>query len=316
MKRIFVFLITALAYGLCMMAQSNRVATLQHGSDIQAFYGENALKEACDAAEEGDVITLSAGEFNCNLIKKAITIRGEGISKTLVKSDFSPALPENTTHTLTLEGLKIAYPSNSSHFLTFSGTSGNEKVVISKCFFDIGMGAKVAFRNCNATIIQSFSYNSVYAQTDSHVTCINSIIDSFLCLNEYSSSNGTFDVQNCVALGSSNSSFNYSTIKNTIFQKTSFTLNSTNKSSHCLTLQGFGGFSDSWTVSSMDGIFTNDYHLSDNAAATYIGTDGTQIGVYGGMYPYDITPDYPLVKKLDVTGSHKNGKLNVKINVE
>ena len=40
------------------------------------------------------------------------------------------------------------------------------------------------------------------------------------------------------------------------------------------------------------------------------------MGIYGGAYPYDITPDYPLVKNIEVKGIHENGKLNVKINVE
>ena len=81
-------------------------------------------------------------------------------------------------------------------------------------------------------------------------------------------------------------------------------------------MKDISGFSDSWSVNSMDGVFADDYHLTESAAATYIGTDGTEVGIYGGMYPYDTTPDYPLVKKLDVVGSHKDGKLNIKINVE
>ena len=55
---------------------------------------------------------------------------------------------------------------------------------------------------------------------------------------------------------------------------------------------------------------------NDNAKATYLGTDGTQVGVYGGTYPWNTTPDLPTVKWLDVTESYKNGKLNVQINVE
>ena len=315
MKRIFVFLITALTCGLGVMAQENLVATLQHGSDIQAFYGANALSEAHEAAVEGDVITLSAGEFNgCN-INKAVTVRGEGADKTYLNSyDLYCTIPQGSKHTLSFEGLRI----KTAHSTEIKGSTGAEKVVISKCRFILG-NQPFYFYTCNATLIQSDlrSESSVTADSRSNVTCLNSIFYR-LGTSNHGNNDGRFDVQNCIMIWPPTYSytFTHSSIKNTIILNgTDFYLDSTCTSSHCL-VKNTSGFSDSWTVSSMDGIFTNDYHLSANAAATYIGTDGTQIGIYGGMYPFDLTPSYPLVKKLDVTGSHKNGKLNVKINVE
>lgn len=316
MKKIFLLLIAAIANGMCLMAQDNRVATLQHESGIQAFYGENALSDAYNAAVDGDVITLSAGEFNGCIINKALTIRGEGMSKTKIKNDLSPVIPEGCKHPLTLEGLLISYPSNSSHTMTFSGKDGTEQVVITKCRFDLGNGANIGFKNCNATIIQSSSQNSAYALNGSHVTCINSILYSMRCQDGWFDSNGSFDAQNCIVTYPPNCIIRYSTVKNTIFSGGSYSLDETNKASHCLVMGNSTGFSDSWSVNSMDGVFADDYHLTESAAATYIGTDGTEVGIYGGMYPYDTTPDYPLVKKLDVVGSHKDGKLNIKINVE
>ena len=214
----------------------------------------------------------------------------------------------------------------------FKGADGTEKVVISKCYFYAYYGTR--FSNCNATVIQSqFDHNdsyaqSIYAQSGSNVTCINSTCKSVKCDNSSDSNNGKFDIQNCVLWGTNSSGYGiyHSSIKNTIIYAV-LSLDGTNTSSHCLVKEGCSGFADSWYIQvnpnqydteavSWADLFSNDFQLTEDAAATYHGTDGTQVGIYGGMYPYNATPDYPLVKKLDVIGSHKDGKLNVKINVE
>ena len=56
-----------------------QVATLQHGEDFNAFYGINAFIEAHEAAVDGDIITLSSGNFNAANITKAITLHGAGV---------------------------------------------------------------------------------------------------------------------------------------------------------------------------------------------------------------------------------------------
>lgn len=51
-------------------------ATLQSGDQITPFYGTNALVDAYKAAVNGDVITLSPGQFNSTTIEKGIAIIG------------------------------------------------------------------------------------------------------------------------------------------------------------------------------------------------------------------------------------------------
>lgn len=321
MRKLFI-LITALTCNLCAMAQDNLVATLQRGGSIQAFYGEDALSAAHQAAANGDVITLSAGEFNGCEVTKAITLRGEGMDKTHIKSQMTFTIPEKSTRTLTLEGLNISYSGGGIlGSVKFYGSDGSEKVIISKCYIDPNeANDKVAFDKCNSTIIQSHINGQIGAYEGSHVTCLNSICQCLRC-----EGNGKFDVENCHLTPSyayQLSYVHYSTIKNSIIQIANPYFDSTNIYSHCLTaglstipVSDFGwSLPDTWDA--WQSIVGGNYHLTEEAAATYLGTDGTQIGIYGGMYPYDPTPSYPLVKKLDVIGSHKNGKLNVKINVE
>ena len=306
MKKLFLSLVATTLCAMGMFAQSSLVATLQHGSNIQAFYGDEALSAAHEAAVDGDIITLSSGNFKGCDISKAITLRGEGMSKTCITSYIKFTIPNGSAHTLFLEGIRF-------YSYTFYGTDGTEKVVVSKCFYEQN---SVEIHLCNATIIQSiFSGIKSYS---SNVTCTNSVI-AWLENDE----TGRFDIQNCwfTWWTTNSSSFHHSTIKNSIIYPgwigSTIPLHETNISSHCLVNKNINsGFADSWYVESWDGLFLDNYHLTEEAAATYLGTDGTQVGIYGGMYPYDETPDYPLVKTFDVIGSHKNGKLNVKINVK
>ena len=157
------------------------------------------------------------------------------------------------------------------------------------------------------------------------MACINSIVRSLSSAN----SNSRFDIQNCVITETPN--VQYSSIKNSIVCGICSINSETNTTSHCLLKEGSSGFSESWYVKTetdpdpwgelpvvlvWDDLFAEDYHLTEEASKTYHGTDGTEVGIYGGIYPYNVTPDIPVVKKLDVIGNYQDGKLNIKINVE
>lgn len=179
------------------------------------------------------------------------------------------------------------------------------------------------FNNCNVVILNSYFDKYTESQDNSSVKCINSKLSEI--------GGKTFDVNNCVINGKAN--VTNSIIKNSIIYEVS-TLDNTNTTSNCLVKDGSSGFTNSWYVKTepdpnpdpwaedpetpvlWDELFGEDYHLTDAAAATYLGTDGTQIGIWGGAYPWNETPDYPLVKNLEVKGINENGKLQVKINVE
>lgn len=58
------------------------------------------------------------------------------------------------------------------------------------------------------------------------------------------------------------------------------------------------------------------YELSDEAAKIYKGNDGTVVGVWGGAYPFNITPSNPRLTKCEIVPRVGNdGKLNVTIEV-
>lgn len=59
----------------------------------------------------------------------------------------------------------------------------------------------------------------------------------------------------------------------------------------------------------------NDYALTE-AAQAFLGTDGTQVGIYGGAAPYTSTVTYPSFKTFNVAEKAIDGKLSVEIATE
>ena len=59
----------------CAAAQSTQVATLSHDGTITSFTSAYALRDAYNAAVDGDVITLSSGAFAAiSLEKRSLSV--------------------------------------------------------------------------------------------------------------------------------------------------------------------------------------------------------------------------------------------------
>ncbi|MFW5805392.1 MAG: hypothetical protein ACOCVX_02575, partial [Bacteroidales bacterium] len=64
--------------------------------------------------------------------------------------------------------------------------------------------------------------------------------------------------------------------------------------------------------------FDDDYHLDTVAETTYLGDDGTQAGIYGGLFPLKegFVPQNPHVSAKTISsGTDENGFLNVDVEV-
>ena len=60
----------------------------------------------------------------------------------------------------------------------------------------------------------------------------------------------------------------------------------------------------------------NQFILKDEIATGFLGGDGTQVGIYGGMLPYSNRPTYMVLKRCNVANkSTIDGKLSVDIEV-
>lgn len=355
MKKLFLSLIAVIAGTMGSYAQSDLVATLTHGSSLTTFTGADALSEAYTAAAEGDVITLSPGVFNAVDIEKAITVRGAGMVgmesngfvSTQLTGDMTINVPSGTSSVLTIDGIHALDNVNvygtdlspvkllrsrfeqavngwgvnmQASFCIFAyilkalihpQNSPNKNTILncSNCVirdarsdgYDSSVVAKIVATNCVLTATGWTSYGVQYSVFNN---CIIIVYDS----NHPDLSN-TCSIQNCIGIDGYNF---YDTPRN-IF------VNIIDPSNVMAEGTGEAAFTPIFkTLKSLSSnpAITETFELTETAAATYLGNDGTQVGIYGGSYPFDPTPTNPQVKKFTVSNTTDGGTLKVKINVE
>lgn len=322
-----------LGLSILMMTASfaqNQLATLLHNDSITAFYGPQALQSAHAAAVNGDVITLSEGSFESVDITKAVTIRGAGMfadsvartMPTMLQGDFTIDVPQDSINNcfLTLEGIyhyeNVKYQQAYNPFFL--------KCKFKKIsYYNLAYSSmnNARFLNC---IIEEFGY--VSRVTGTHF--INSVILSDL-------SSMTCTLENSIARQSSNYTNSKSIINSIVYcNNTTSGSNNGRSSFYSIGINGnsSGGYYDTVTVrnnlhnynflSDVFKTFTGSYtdatmfQLKDSIAATVLGTDGTQVGIYGGPYPFDPSVRNPLIGRATVSRTTTSeGKLEVEIQV-
>jgi len=160
---------------------------------------------------------------------------------------------------------------------------------------------------------------------------INSFVSNFF---NNSSSNAAASFINSVICGSSGYAYNFERAQmiNCIIFGKSNSIPSSSVGNNCVAV-GFGNnnifenspSSTGCKSSTYDKIFktftgtysdTETFELTDDAKTQFLGTDGTQIGMYGGVLPYTSTPSYPQITKMSVANkTTADGKLSVEIEV-
>ena len=334
MKKMILSLVAIMMCATATYAQTNLLATLSHNGEITTFYGANALRDAHETAEAGDVITLSSGTFNSIDITKGITIRGAGMrinettqtEPTVISGDVNINIPTEEEYRLTLEGL---YFNNDIH----NRCNLNNPLFLKSCFKDLndmmGYGAmtNATFIHCriNSVTIRGFAsfVNCVLwglSNSNTNVELINSIIHSgssegwryysnlslknCILFADRCSSYYAGDIDNCIA-------YNCISIVNNMPYRGTFS-NVSNSSN--IEIEGNG----SEIFATFTGSYNDDetFELTEEAQTQYLGIDGTQVGIYGGSLPYDPTPTNPQITKCNVAAkSTADGKLSVDIEV-
>ena len=305
----------------------NQVATLQHNDTITGvFYGQNAYSSAYNAAVNGDVITLSSGTFNAVTIEKSITIRGAGCVLDTLTNVLPTIIPGNFNllrNNITFEGVWFT---GVISFGRWSASYSNN-----------------SFIKCNINTIQHGAYSGYYERFHQFNNCIinnyssvefhgTSIINSVVRFTSYNHTDiynptsiynsvlvfdSTLTINNIVAYNSiiataSGHNVSNNTFFNCIGIKTGETslfegqLNTTNMvvNNYSDVFETFDG-----TIS-----YENIYQLKNNIATSFLGHDGTEVGIYGGIMPYKTRPPYMILKNCNVAGqTDENKKLNVEM---
>lgn len=338
MKKIVSFFLVVMMTTAVFAQQ--QLATLLHNDSIHVFYGVGALQQAHATAVNGDVITLSGGSFNSVNITKAVTIRGAGMypdsiaqtMPTILVGDFTITVPQDSNYWLTMEGL---YHSQTVKYQTLYNP------VFIKCFFNsITYNNSSTSRMNNARVINCIIKEWGNSLSGNEWLAVNTQFYNSVILNGLSNECND-QLINCIAL-ISNSNLYHKTIFNSIVYTTygydgsnngSTSFNSIGINTHT----SFGDNFSYYDISSAGGVhnlhnYTTyaqvfktfcgtysdgiDFHLQDNIATTILGTDSTQVGIYGGQCPFDPSVRNPLIGKATVgRTTTAQGKLEVDIEV-
>lgn len=317
MKKFFVYLMAVVTMAVCSVsafAQNTLVATLSHGDEIRMFYATNALQQACSAATHGDVINLSGGKFQSTKITKAVAVRGTGIhdaNPTYIVNVFDVEIPANVTEKLSFEGCRI------TNTMTIKGTLSNayflkNSLADVSVFSSNGKMDNGMFVNCDVYGMSLYGQSTAqiinsYVEQFSNSGKLASFVNCVINTNGYAHLYKCCQFVNCIMYGMSGGCFP-----------------STCSAMNCVDVSGYKNalnnmsLKENCSYAGMD-IFQGSNvwkDLTDEAKAKYLGIDGTPVGKFGGMIPYDMTPSYPQITKMNVAAkTTADGKLSVEIGV-
>lgn len=322
-----------------------QVATLNHNDNITVYYGIDALISAHNAAVNGDIITLSQGTFNPLIITKAVTIRGTGFVADALclhptsigtNSNISINVPNDTNHHLVLEGLLLRgiefWQAYNPYFIkckTQWVSHYGSLSVVNSHFINCIITSSFSVSNMNNTtflnsVIMSYSCSNIHSNfvncvvgIDNHQSRLLPIfaINSILWHNTECS----YNISNCCASGNENANTSfysigcrwshlYSNMNYCNYFDVSYT-----PDHHLYNVNGM-----STIFKDFDGTYYDacTFELQDDIANSILGDDSTQVGIYGGQYPFDPRVRNPRIIQCNVgQRTTLDGKLSVDIEV-
>lgn len=345
MKKIFVILSAFAA----TMAQAQKtdtpMATLQHGDQTQVFIGQKAFVQAYNAAaDSADVITLSSGYFDVpSTISKSVSVFGAGMEDDSITGIKATQLSSNIsikhgnkidddgntqTDAVHVNGMRLEGLSLSTIYAGEHNDAPINGLTIAKCkFSDFRAYSPIS----DLTIRQSrfgtinFSYNN---------TIFNNILVSnshfgYIALPSGSASKNV-QIDHCVVTYDGTTPYtNVALVTNSILYGTLYTGSTgrnnifVGKSSAGSSIQdadaNWTGLKNAgvWAADGEDGSYDASKTFELKYPAKYVGTDGTEVGLHGGLYPWNKIPCTPRITKSEIDATTSvDGKLKVSITAE
>ena len=339
------FLSAVATAALSLFAQAQNtdapMATLQHGDQTRVWMGVDAFIKAYEAAaDSADVITLSSGNFRVpNEISKSFRLYGAGCeddpltgTKATVLNglSFRPAdITNEDGETVKagrkVNGLHLEGISASQLFFEDNSWTAVENLTIAKCKVTGMMRFYIPTKN--VTIRQSIIARGI----NTNMQYTNYFHTNLLVTNTYlgsgierAESESSIHVDHCIIRGSLPStlctnSILYSPLNSGSTSKNNIFIGQTSIGSG---VQG----SNNWTnvanagvyaAEGEDGTYAENKTFELKYPKKYVGTDGTEIGLHGGNYPWNKIPCTPRIMESNIdTKTSADGKLKVSIKVE
>ena len=328
-------------FSLSLMGQT--VVTLNHQGNTTLYRGANAVVEANAAAVNGDTINIPGGFFTSITISKKLVIFGTG--------HFPDSLNATGRSYLT-SGLTLNDGSDSSHIeglyingdINFASNADIDDVIIKRCNFSALNFSGTTKNNNRALINQNVIRGSADFNNASYLTFSNNILvgriynatenimfdhNNLLTCIGYNNGNCFTTVSNVIFSNNilQNTWSSYSGFlagENNVFQNNLFNFDPTGSwSNNVYTSNIISVNSDSIFVNHALNTgfeYTHDFNLKSTSSGKNAATDGTDIGIYGGLpeYTYKTSwmPANPHIStKTIAPTTDSNGKLGVNIKV-
>lgn len=330
MKKILLTLVLASASFICFSQQK---VALESAGTTTIFGGSAPFADAYAAAVTGDIIYLPGATMPGFTLDKSITIIGTGFYPSATTATNPTKITGNITvngnaDNLHLEGIQF------NGTITFGANQQVDNVTIKRCKMSgvtyNGTGATPCINN---SIEECIITGNFLMSNLSHSILTNSIIEGYF-------SGGTnMGISNNLMLKSS-SSYLLMSINNSLFSNNIFLIpyvgyfegscNLNTFSNNIFTVTPAAGnniYTSNYPNTVIATLFVNqsgeifdyaqDYHLV--APTTYLGTDGNQVGLYGGISAYkeEAIPHNPhIVSKTIASQTNAAGELPIQITVK
>lgn len=353
MKKVFFSLVMIFAATGGVKAQEVPIVTLQKGETTQLFYGADAYKEAMAAAENGNTIILGPSTFNATDITKAVSIYGNGYVMhsseatekegniayaTRINGDFTIAL--DSVNGQPAEGLYIEgiYSNNRvwvkkhlasasfikcrfQNFALWKSQYNNDMttskdVQFNHCrfaaWFEPGESQNMSISNCIVNALgRNRDTSTINIQNCIIFTVLNNLRATLKNNIIYRSIHGDYDFE--YSSGSFNPLHPACSVYNNVFcTEGDFLSNVITKDNNWLNVEYNTLLNKDIQIYSDDEM----YELTNEAQTAYLGTDGTQVGIYGNVSPFNTTLTIPHIISKKIAPKTENGKLKVNIKVE
>jgi len=338
MKNLVVIMILILLSINIAFAQGTII--LQSG-DVTTIHPN--LDDAYEAANNGDIIIIPGGYWKglTMNIEKSITIIGAGYDpRYSVATGVTNYMGQINiaAENVFIEGLNI---DSDIKTVNPTGEAGSEikNIVISRCRF-VNMSVSSNDYSVRNLIIKECVFNGVYSSKMMDPQYLETTVSNCF-INTVGYLSGLI-VENCIVLGDrfeqigdinfkNNVFINWNgyirtwsrriNYINNIFVKDEISFSGAEININNLTNVDVNSIfeSENEITEALTFDFKFEFIYKDDSPAKNAGDDGTDIGVWGGKYPWkkDAVPMLPYVKEAKVApATNAQGKLNIKFNVE
>ena len=333
MKKITTLVLISLLFLVASQAIAQNLIAVQNGGTPK-FYTD--LSEAVNNALAKDTIYIPGGVFypkdNLLTINKELHLIGAGhhpdstrvTSTTYINSDIKVILGANKS---TFEGFCLSGNFSSG---TTTANEDVDQITISRC--NLGGNMRLSRFSNSWLIYETILRSSVYGYSigDSYnVNAQNNIFSNNIASGITYFGPGNYFRNNIVFGGFDNIKSSF--IENNVFyiyQNSSLCTLNNNLTTSANTNMLTGNYGVNNMYELYDAIYaipsfntfsySYDYRIKSSSSGKNSGTDGTDRGIYGGMYPWKAgsVPSNPHFQFKQISGTtDANGNLNIKIKV-